>query len=116
MDVVSFLPSSTTDFGQSELDTPDLTLVAQTVFTDDLQLGVARFREGRMLDTRDISDISRENKLMLSGQDTRTDEPIRMLFDNEVLLVLEYQIARKCRAKTHVDEGPCRSWNMIVAP
>lgn len=46
----SLLPSSTTDFGQSELDTPDLTLVAQTVFTDDLQLGVARFRERRMLE------------------------------------------------------------------
>lgn len=90
----SLLPSSTTNFGQGELDTPDLTLVAQTVFTDDLQFGVARFREGRMLDTRDISDISRENKLMLSGQDTRTDEPTRMLFESEVLLVLEISDSR----------------------
>lgn len=34
------LPSSTTDLGQSKLDTPDLTLVAQTVLADDLQFRV----------------------------------------------------------------------------
>jgi hypothetical protein len=34
------LPSSTTDLGQGELDTPDLTLVAQAILADHLQLGV----------------------------------------------------------------------------
>ena len=34
------IPGSTTDLGQGELDTPDLTLVAQTVLADDLQFGV----------------------------------------------------------------------------
>lgn len=39
-EVVDNVPSSTTDLGQGELDTPDLTLVAQTVLADDLQFGV----------------------------------------------------------------------------
>ena len=34
------IPGSTTDLGEGELDTPDLTLVAETVLADDLQLGV----------------------------------------------------------------------------
>ena len=51
-----FLPSSTTNLGQSELDTPDFTLVAQTVFTDNLQFRVSvpsaqNVRQG------DISDM-----------------------------------------------------------
>lgn len=35
------IPSSTTDLGQSQHDTPDLTLVAETIFADELQLRVA---------------------------------------------------------------------------
>jgi len=35
------IPSSTTDLGQRKLDTPHLALVAESVFADDLQLGVA---------------------------------------------------------------------------
>lgn len=34
------LPSSTTDLGQSELDTPDLTLVLQAILADKLQFAV----------------------------------------------------------------------------
>jgi hypothetical protein len=34
------VPGSTTDLGQSELDTPDLTLVTETVLADGLQLRV----------------------------------------------------------------------------
>lgn len=34
------LPGSTTNLGQSELDAPDLTLVAQTILADKLQFGV----------------------------------------------------------------------------
>lgn len=35
------IPSGTTNLGEGELDTPDLTLVAETVFTNGLQLSVA---------------------------------------------------------------------------
>lgn len=53
-----------------------------------------------MLD-REISDISREDKLMLSGQDTRTDEPIRMLLGD------------KCQSWImHIRSGRCDAWNL----
>lgn len=35
------VPGSTTNLGEGELDTPDLTLVAETVLADSLQLGIA---------------------------------------------------------------------------
>ena len=35
------IPGSTTDLGEGELDAPDLTLVAETVLADSLQLRVA---------------------------------------------------------------------------
>lgn len=35
-----YIPGSTTDLGQSELDAPDLTLVTETVLADTLQLRV----------------------------------------------------------------------------
>ena len=35
------VPSRTTNLGESEHDTPHLTLVAETIFADNLQLGVA---------------------------------------------------------------------------
>jgi hypothetical protein len=34
------VPSSTTNLGQSKLDSPDLTLVAEAILADKLQLGV----------------------------------------------------------------------------
>lgn len=34
------IPGSTTDLGEGELDTPDLTLVAETVLANNLQLRV----------------------------------------------------------------------------
>ena len=34
------LPSGTTDLGQSQLDAPDLTLVAETILADELQLSI----------------------------------------------------------------------------
>lgn len=37
---VKDIPSSTTNLGKGELDTPDLTLVAETVLADSLQFGV----------------------------------------------------------------------------
>ena len=37
-----FIPRSTTNLGQREHDAPDLTLVAEAIFADDLQFGVAR--------------------------------------------------------------------------
>jgi hypothetical protein len=35
-----YLPGSTTDLGEGQLDAPDLALVAQTILADELQLGV----------------------------------------------------------------------------
>ena len=32
------IPGSTTNLGQGELDTPDLTLVAESILADELQL------------------------------------------------------------------------------
>jgi hypothetical protein len=34
------VPGSTADLGQRQLHAPDLTLVAETIFADSLQLGV----------------------------------------------------------------------------
>jgi hypothetical protein len=34
------IPGSTTDLGQSQTDSPDLTLVAQAILSDELQLRV----------------------------------------------------------------------------
>lgn len=44
-----WLPGSTSDLGEGELDTPHLALVAQTVLADDLQFGVT---VQPLLDTR----------------------------------------------------------------
>lgn len=37
-----FIPGSTSDLGESELDTPDLTLVAESILSNELQLRVSR--------------------------------------------------------------------------
>lgn len=71
------LTSSTTDLGKGELDTPDLTLVAQTIFTDDLELGVTRWGDDVLI-REGLQDVSRD-KLLLSGQAILTDEPTRRL-------------------------------------
>ena len=64
-------PSGTTDLGQSQLDTPDLTLVAQTIFADELQLRVP---------TQGLTKCPRHKRstLSLSGHgNVRTDERTR---------------------------------------
>ena len=67
------LPSGTTNLGKSELDTPDLTLVAQTVLSDELQLGITTFGvEEKNRQYMSVSifltiDLSRV-KLLLSGR------------------------------------------------
>lgn len=66
------LPSSTSNLGQSKLDTPDLSLVSQTIFTDDLEFGVAVEVLERTI------DLSR-GKQLLSGLEEHTDERTRML-------------------------------------
>lgn len=73
------IPSSTTNLGESELDTPDLTLVAETVLADSLQFGVTieDVRNGQ-------HDISRST-LPLSGREVLTDEPTRMLKEVSIL-------------------------------
>jgi hypothetical protein len=35
-----YIPSSTTNLREGELDTPDFTLVSETVFTDEFQFGI----------------------------------------------------------------------------
>ena len=68
-----FIPGSTTNLGQGELDTPDLTLVAQTVLSDELQLGITTFGvEEKNRQYMSVSifltiDLSRV-KLLLSGR------------------------------------------------
>jgi len=42
----SFVPSSTTNFGQGKLDSPDFSLVAETIFADSFELSIA----GRLLE------------------------------------------------------------------
>jgi hypothetical protein len=53
------IPSSTTNLGERKLDAPHLTLVAEAVFADNLQFGIAVMRLGTV-------DLSR-GKLLLSG-------------------------------------------------
>ena len=62
-----FIPGSTTNLGESELDSPDLTLVAESVFTDELQF---------LIPKDIISDMNRD-KLLNSGP--LTNEHSRML-------------------------------------
>jgi hypothetical protein len=68
------IPSSTTDLGQSKLDTPHLTLVTQAVLADNLQFRVTR---KTALGTR-THDINRST-LLISGRRVLTDEPTRKL-------------------------------------
>lgn len=79
----SIVPSSTSNLGESQLDTPDLSLVAETIFTDNLQFGIAeeKLDEG-------TTDISRD-KLLLSGQDGHTDEPTRRLIQKLAITAVD---------------------------
>lgn len=63
------VPGSTTDFGQSEHDAPHFALVAESIFADNLELGVSVEREGQW----DSIDIGRD-ELMLkwSGSNSQT--------------------------------------------
>ena len=58
------IPGGTTNLGEGEHDTPHLTLVAKTIFSDELQLSVP---VKAMLD----GDLRHEaeNQLLLSGRD-----------------------------------------------
>ena len=55
------IPGSTTNLGQGKLDTPDLTLVAETVLANELQLGVTT--KCRMSVFFGSNDLSREQAL-----------------------------------------------------
>lgn len=81
------LPSSTTDLGQSQLDAPDLALVAETILANELQLGVP---------IPSLTDCPRHkrSKLALSGLGgIHTDERTRK-----------------------DDVGRCTSWSRSGAP
>ena len=59
------IPGSTTDLGQSELDTPDLTLVTETVLADTLQL---RVPISRVLTTSSIDMNRASSSSVASGR------------------------------------------------
>ena len=61
------LPGSTTDLGQSQLDSPDLALVAETILADELQLGIPN-------PTLTSVPRRKRSKLALSGRGIHTDE------------------------------------------
>jgi hypothetical protein len=57
------LPGSTTDLGQSQTDSPDLTLIAQAILADELQLRVT-IVIGQSSFTIDLN----RGKLLFSGR------------------------------------------------
>ena len=79
------VPGSTTDLGEGEENSPHLTLVAETILSDGLQLGVTRDN------CQSIDFDMKRSTLAFSGQELHTDERTRM----DVL-------------------GPCRSWSRNV--
>lgn len=62
--VGSSIPGSTTDLRQSQTDSPDLTLVAQAILADELQLRVPVVIRVSLLFTIDLN----RDKLMFSGR------------------------------------------------
>lgn len=80
------LPGSTTNLGQSQLDSPDLALVAEPILADELQLSIPNPA---------LTSVPRleESKLSLSGHGIHTDERTR-----------------------RDDGGRCTSWSKIGAP
>lgn len=89
------LPGSTTDLGQSQLDTPDLTLVAQTIFADELELSIPNPTL-----TNDVPDMKRSTLALsgLAGQSIRTDELTRK------------DVGGRCTSSSR-NEGP---WWMVL--
>ena len=71
------IPTGTTDLGEGELDTPDLTLVAQAILAKQFQLGITIGRK-RVLNSWFFLDLSR-GKLLLIGRGILTDGRTRML-------------------------------------
>lgn len=59
----SLIPGSTTDLGQSQTDSPDLTLIAQAILADELKLGVTIII-GQSWFTIDLNRV----KLLFSGR------------------------------------------------
>lgn len=58
------LPSSTTNLGQRQTDTPHLTLVAEAILANELQLGVTIISQVSFYVTYDVN----RGKLMFSGR------------------------------------------------
>lgn len=98
------LPGSTTNLGEGELDTPDLTLVPETVLADELQLGVpisqAQLASLLLYLLRRSLDMNstrarrlRHDRAFSGREEVRTDEPTR-----------------------RVDAGPCRSLSNSWGP
>jgi hypothetical protein len=67
------IPSSTTDLREGQLDTPDLTLVAETVLSDGLEFSITSY--GISIGTHDMT----RSTLLISGRRVLTDGPTRRL-------------------------------------
>lgn len=62
------LPGSATNFGESELDTPHLTLVLEAIFADGLEFGVPTTNNS---ESDKIQSTWPESKLWTSGREIR---------------------------------------------
>ena len=74
------LPSGTTDLGQGQLDAPDLTLVAETILADELQLGIPN---PTLTCVPDISgarsrSVAMEYHIQTSGLERTTWDAVRL--------------------------------------
>ena len=74
------VPSSTTDLGEGQLDTPDLTLVAETILADELQLGIPN---PTLTCVPDISgarsrSVAMEYHIQTSGLERTTWDAVRL--------------------------------------
>jgi len=67
---VKTIPSSTTDFGKGEHNAPHLALVTETIFTDDLELGIPVVRvleDVHRLEQRQARASVAETNIQTSG-------------------------------------------------
>ena len=80
MQLKSNSPSGTTDLGQSQLDSPDLALVAKTILADELQLSIPN---QELTSVPDISgarsrSVAMGNHIQTSGLERTTGDAVRL--------------------------------------
>src|SRR4051812_21176678 len=75
-----YLPGGTTNLGQSQLDSPDLALVAETILADELQLGITN---PTLTSDSDISgarsrSVASGYHIQTSGLERTTGDAVRL--------------------------------------